>query len=144
MNEAAGSASFRKVTASDRHFALVLALLWTDRGLSKEEIYEQVSGYQSSPDKQTDPASLDRMFERDKKSLAEVGIQVQTLEDRESKEGQILYRYVVPKSAYRLPDEVNFNSEEVMLLKLAGRVWQGESMVHEVSRALTKVQAQGV
>src|SRR5690606_36364869 len=44
----------------------------------------------------------------------------------------------------RLPDEVTFDAEEVMLLKLAGRVWQGESMVHEVSRALTKIRAHGV
>lgn len=132
------------IPAYQRHFALVLALLWSDRGLSREEILSQIPGYQDSLAKGTSQASLERMFERDKKSLEEIGITVAVIEDLQSKEGQIEYRYQIPKSSFQFPEDIVFSPEEIMLLNLAGKVWQGESLAPEVNRALTKVRAMGI
>src|SRR5690606_33697265 len=86
----------------------------------------------------------ERMFERDKKALEEIGILVEVEHDLESAEGQGEYRYFIPKGSFKLPDEVTFTPQEIVLLNLAGKVWQGESLAHDVNRALTKIRGLGL
>lgn len=56
---------------TERLINLTLALLATKRHLTKSEIFNQVAGYSGSPE------TMERMFERDKDELRNLGIQIE-------------------------------------------------------------------
>lgn len=91
-----------------------------------------------------DPASLDRKFERDKESIRDLGVPIETVALLGDESDNHNLRYRIPKGAYDLPDDVRFSSDEVALLNLAARVWQEGSLSGESRRALTKLRALGI
>ncbi|WP_243841807.1 WYL domain-containing protein [Salinibacterium sp. ZJ77] len=143
MSAAPGKAK-RAVPAEDRQFSLVLALLATESGLTKAEILQTVRGYAQDHAAGVDPASLDRKFERDKESIRELGVPIETVSLIGDESDNHNLRYRIPKGAYDLPDDVRFTSDEVALLNLAARVWQEGSLSGESRRALTKLRALGI
>jgi len=56
---------------TERLINLTLALLATKRYLTKSEIFSTVAGYTGSPE------TMERMFERDKDELRELGIEIE-------------------------------------------------------------------
>jgi proteasome accessory factor B len=56
---------------TERLINLTLALLATKRHLTKSEIFKAVAGYGGSPE------TMERMFERDKDELRNLGIQIE-------------------------------------------------------------------
>ena len=69
---AAPSAGSR-VPVEERLFSLVLALLATETGLTKNEILSTVQGYRQRYKSGGDNANLERQFERDKDDIRELG-----------------------------------------------------------------------
>lgn len=132
------------VPAEDRQFSLVLALLATESGLTKAEILQTVRGYAQDHAAGVDPASLDRKFERDKESIRELGVPIETVSLAGDETDNHNLRYRIPKGAYELPEDVRFTPDEVALLNLAARVWQEGSLSGESRRALTKLRALGI
>jgi len=59
---------------TERLINLTLALLATKRHLTKSEIFKTVAGYSGSPE------TMERMFERDKDELRNLGIQIEVKE----------------------------------------------------------------
>ena len=56
---------------TERLINLTLALLATKKYLTKSEIFNTVAGYTGSPE------TMERMFERDKDELRELGIEIE-------------------------------------------------------------------
>jgi proteasome accessory factor B len=122
---------------TERLLNLVICLLATRQFLSKDQIRAAVPQY---ADCRTDDA-FERMFERDKEEVREMGIPLETGSNNAWFEDEVGYR--VDRAAYALP-EVSFEPDELAVLGLASRVWQQASLAGPASRALIKLKAAGV
>jgi len=122
---------------TERLLNLVICLLSTRQFLLKEQIRRAVPQYAECP---TDEA-FDRMFERDKDELRDLGIPLQTGSNNAWFDDEVGYR--VDRSAYALPD-VRFEPDELAVLGLAARVWAQASLAAPAARALLKLRADGV
>ncbi|WGW13625.1 WYL domain-containing protein [Saxibacter everestensis] len=125
---------------TERLLNLVIALLWTRTWLSKEQIRQAVPQY--STQKSSD--AFERMFERDKDDLRELGIPVLTgSSESYFDDDTTTMGYKIDREAYELPP-LNFTQAEATVLGLASRVWQQASLAGPAARALTKLKALGV
>jgi predicted DNA-binding transcriptional regulator YafY len=122
---------------TERLLNLVICLLATRRWLTKGQIRVAVPQYADCES----PEAFDRMFERDKEDLRELGIPLATGSTSAWFEDEVGYR--VDEAAYALPD-LGFTSSEMAVLGLASRVWQQASLAGPAARAMAKLQALGV
>ncbi|WP_241989216.1 helix-turn-helix transcriptional regulator [Cryobacterium serini] len=142
--ESASEAKPLLVTAPERLFSLVLALVATESGLTKSDILANVQGYRQRFSSGGSNESLERQFERDKDDIRELGIPLETIESPDDPGSNHFLRYRIPKGLYDLPADVTFTPDEVSLLKLAGTVWREGSLSGESRRALMKLNSLGV
>ncbi|WP_433238229.1 helix-turn-helix transcriptional regulator [Streptosporangium sp. CA-135522] len=119
---------------TERLLNLVICLLATRRPLSAEHIRQAVPGYDAANDE-----AFQRMFERDKNELREIGIPIEVHKDPWEEDPG--YR-IVPQ-AYELP-EITLEPDEAAVVGLAARVWQRASLAEAASGALLKLRAGGV
>jgi len=103
--------------------------------MTKEQIRRSVAGYADAP---SDDA-FERMFERDKDTLRELGIPILTVTGTGHGD-DIGYR--IDQDAYALPP-VELTAAELGVLSLAAQFWQDSSVRTDTSRALTKLRAVG-
>ena len=136
--------SAAKVPVEERLFSLVLALLATENGLTKNEILSTVQGYRQSFVTGGDNANLERKFERDKDDIRELGVPLETVQAPGDPGNNQNLRYRIPRGAYELPLDVTFSAEETTLLNLAAMVWREGSLSAESRRALLKLRSLGV
>ncbi len=122
---------------TERLLNLVICLLATRRWLTKDQIRTAVPQYEEC---ETDEA-FDRMFERDKEDLRELGVPLVTGSDSSWFDDELGYR--IDAKTYALP-EVELSAEELAVLGLASRVWQQASLAGPAARALVKLRALGV
>ena len=122
---------------TERLLNLVICLLSTRQFLAKEQIRTAVPQYAECA---TDEA-FDRMFERDKEELRDMGIPLETGVNDAWFDDEVGYR--VDRAAYAVP-EVRFEPDELAVLGLASRVWQQASLAAPASRALLKLKADGI
>lgn len=132
------------VPVEERLFSLVLALLATETGLTKNEILSTVQGYHQRYKSGGDNANLERQFERDKDDIRDLGVPLETIDSPGDAGNNQTLRYRIPKGAYELPADVTFSSEETALLNLAATVWREGSLSGESRRALLKLRSLGV
>lgn len=132
------------VPVEERLFSLVLALLATESGLTKNEILSTVQGYRQRFKQGGDNANLERQFERDKDDIRDLGVPLETLDSPGDAGNNQTLRYRIPKGAYELPQDVAFSPEETALLNLAAMVWREGSLSGESRRALLKLRSLGV
>ena len=118
---------------TERLLNLVICLLATRRPLTAEQIRQAVPGY----DRDSDEA-FQRMFERDKNELRELGIPIRVERDWE---GELGYR--IERQAYELP-EIKLEPDEAAVLGLAAQVWQRAALAGAASGALLKLRAAGI
>ncbi len=128
----------------ERLFSLVLALLATDTGLTKNEILSTVQGYRQRYNKSGDNSNLERQFERDKDDIRELGVPLETLESPGQVGNNQNLRYRIPRGDYELPADIAFSPEETTLLNLAAMVWREGSLSGESRRAILKLRSLGV
>ncbi|MEU8271383.1 WYL domain-containing protein [Sphaerisporangium sp. NPDC049002] len=119
---------------TERLLNLVICLLATRRPLSAEQIRHAVPGYDAGNDE-----AFQRMFERDKTELREIGIPVQVHKDPWDDEPG----YRIMRQAYELP-EITLEADEAAVLGLAALVWQRANLAEAASGALLKLRAAGV
>jgi len=122
---------------TERLLNLVICLLATSRYLTKAQIRRSVPQY---ADCESDEA-FERMFERDKDELREMGVPLETGSLQPWPDDDFGYR--IDRNRYALP-EVSFAPDEMAVLGLAARVWQQASVAHAASYALLKLKASGV
>ncbi|MFI6390353.1 helix-turn-helix transcriptional regulator [Nonomuraea sp. NPDC050547] len=119
---------------TERLLNLVICLLATRRPLSAEQIRQAVPGYDRDGDE-----AFQRMFERDKNELREIGIPIDVVRDPwEDEPG-----YRIERQSYELP-EITLEADEAAVLGLAAQVWQRASLAEAASGALLKLRAGGV
>ena len=102
------------IAKAERLMNLALCLLGTRRPLSKRELRESIEAYlEASSDD-----SFNRMFERDKDDLRELGLVIETVENLDGEIG-----YLARRDSNRLPP-ITLDAEEAAALGLAAKVWQ--------------------
>jgi len=119
---------------TERLLNLTMALLATRRFLTKAEIFNRVAGYSGAPE------ANDRMFERDKEDLRELGIPLVTggsdplldLEDG----------YRIDPKAYSLPPIV-FTPSEASVIAVAAQIWREYGFAEPAKSGLRKLRAAG-
>jgi proteasome accessory factor B len=132
------------VPVEERLFSLVLALLATESGLTKNEILSTVQGYRQKFRAGGDNANLERQFERDKDDIRDLGVPLETIDSPGDAGNNQTLRYRIPRGAYELPSDITFSADETTLLNLAAMVWREGSLSGESRRALLKLRSLGV
>ncbi|MFI8594224.1 helix-turn-helix transcriptional regulator [Microbacterium sp. NPDC078428] len=134
----------QKITPEERLLSLTVALMANRYGLTKEQILSSVSGYREARAEGRSADALEKMFERDKDALRELGMPVHTLGDAADPDDLREARYVIPKAEYVLPEDIVFTPAEVAILGIAAAVWGESSMSGEAQSALRKIRALGI
>lgn len=120
---------------TERLINLVIALLATPRFLTREQLRQRVEDYAGRDDQ-----SFQRMFERDKEQLRELGIVVLTgPTDLLSDEND---GYRIQPDSYYLPD-IHLTALESTLVGLASTVWAEPAIAAEVHQGVAKLRAAG-
>jgi proteasome accessory factor B len=128
----------------ERLFNLTCTLLYATEGLTKNQILQTVRGYDNEYKEGGNNSTLERKFERDKKSLREVGIRIEPeIPDWEDQNNQVS-RYKIERESFSWPSAVKLNARQLALLNLAAEAWAGGSLSSEASRGITKLRALGV
>ena len=123
---------------------LVVALMATEQGLTKDTILTSVAGYREQSEAGASKDALEKMFERDKESLRGLGVPIETIGDWADPDDLREARYRVPTAEYELPEDIEFTPAEVALLTLAGGVWSQSSMSADARSGLRKIRALGI
>ncbi|MDT0166182.1 WYL domain-containing protein [Actinotalea sp. AC32] len=121
--------------AAERLLNLVIALVNTTGRMTKEQIRASVAGY--DPEAATD--AFERMFERDKETLRQLGVPVVTVTS--AAHGDDL-GYRIDTDAYALPP-MDLSAAQLGVLSLAAAFWTDQTLQADASRALTKLRAVG-
>jgi proteasome accessory factor B len=124
-------------TKTERLVNLVICLLASKQYVTKERLRATLEPYRECP---TDDA-FERMFERDKDELREMGIPLETGTNSALFEDEVGYR--IPKDSYALP-EVRLERDEAAVLGVAARFWQQAVLASDASSALLKLKSAGV
>ena len=124
--------SVADIKPAERLLNLVIALINTSTRMTKEQIRTSVVGYSGTSDE-----AFERMFERDKDALRDLGIPVVTVQP-DGPADEIGYR--IDPDAYTLRD-LELSPTELAALSLAARFWRDSALARDAARALTKLRA---
>ncbi|MGX1931834.1 helix-turn-helix transcriptional regulator [Microbacterium resistens] len=133
-----------RIPPEERLTNLVVALMATEVGLTKQQILENVSGYRQRQEAGARADALEKMFERDKDDLRALGIPIETLGDHADPNDLREARYRIPKAEYDLPVDIEFTPAELAVLRLAGGVWSEGSLSGEAQAGVRKIRALGI
>jgi len=120
---------------SERLVNLTIALLATGRWITKSEIYENIEGYSGEPD------AKERMFERDKEELRNLGIDIEVGTFDPLFEDEVGYR-IRPEN-YRIQIS-ELTPQQLALISSATQSWRGAILDSKASAGLTKLKALGI
>jgi proteasome accessory factor B len=123
------------IDPAERLLDLVIALVNTSGRMTKQQVRSSVAGYQDAPSDE----AFERMFERDKDTLRDLGVPVLTVTD--ARHGDDV-GYRIDLDAYALP-AVQLTPAELGVLSVAVQVWQDATLRADTTRALTKLRAVG-
>jgi proteasome accessory factor B len=121
--------------AAERLLNLVIALVNTPGRMTKEQVRTTVAGYGEAPSDE----AFERMFERDKDTLRELGVPVLTVTDASHGDD---FGYKIDLDTYALAP-IDLTAAELGVLTMAAELWQDRSLRADSSRALTKLRAVG-
>lgn len=120
---------------TERLVNLTIALLATKRFITKSEIFRTVDGYEGSDE------SKERMFERDKDDLRNLGIDIEVGTFDPLFEDESGYRIKPENYQFQLGE---VSAQEIALLSVAAQAWRGASLGSSALSALNKLHAIGV
>ncbi len=120
---------------TERLVNLTIALLATKRYLTKSEIFRTVDGYEGTPE------SKERMFERDKDDLRNLGIAIEVGTFDPLFEDESGYRIKPENYQFQLGE---LDSKDIALLSLAAEAWRGAALDSSALSALVKLHAIGI
>ncbi|HUW87813.1 MAG TPA: WYL domain-containing protein [Candidatus Paceibacterota bacterium] len=120
---------------SERLINLTIALLATRRYLTKSEIFRSIEGYEG------DPSAKERMFERDKDDLRNLGIVIDVRGVDPGFEDEPGYRIHPESYSLNLGE---LTGTEVALLSLAAEAWRGAALGESAHSALIKLRSLGI
>jgi proteasome accessory factor B len=120
------------VQKSERLINLTMALLATRRFLTKAEIFRNIEGYAGTPE------TMERMFERDKNDLRDLGLEIEVGSEDPLFEDEAGYR--INPRRYSL-DLGELDQTELALLSLAANQWQNSLLSKNGQRAIRKFES---
>ena len=120
---------------SERLLNLLIMLLVARRPLTKARIRSALYADAASE------ASFEKMFERDKDDLRELGVPVEAVRLDENYGDEVGYR--VPEDDLALPS-VELEPDEAAVVGVATKVWEHARLAGATSGALTKLRTAGV
>lgn len=132
------------INPEDRLFHLILALMSTSDGLTKEQILTTVRGYREDTEAGMARESIERRFERDKDALRDLGIPLEASIPPEDDGNNKNTLYRIRKGDYDLPDDIVFSGRDVALLNLAAAIWREGSLSREAHVAALKIASFGI
>ncbi|WP_369047307.1 helix-turn-helix transcriptional regulator [Sinomonas sp. P10A9] len=135
---------------TSRLLNLLIALLHTERGLSRERILRDIYGFDTehaagpgTAQKDADREPVLRMFERDKASLRGMGADIrERVGYARASDDDTTSLYWIDEKGFRLPPQT-FTAEESAWLALAALVCDGAVAGSEAQRALRRLEAAG-
>lgn len=133
-----------RIPPEERQTNLVVALMATEIGLTKQQILDSVSGYRQRAETGARADALEKMFERDKDELRALGVPIETIGDPSDPTDLREARYRIPKAEYDLPADISFSPAELAVLQLAGSVWSAESASADAQAGVRKIRALGI
>ncbi|SFD39476.1 helix-turn-helix transcriptional regulator [Streptomyces aidingensis] len=122
------------IAKAERLMNLALCLRGTARPLTKRELRTSIEAYIEAGSED----AFNRMFERDKDDLRELGMVIDTVESLDGEVG-----YMARRDSNRLPP-ITLDVAESAALSLAARVWQQARLAGAASGALQKLRAAGM
>lgn len=129
------------IAKAERLMNLALCLLGARRPLTKRELRTSIEAYVEAFGAESTASggddSFNRMFERDKDDLRELGLVIDTVEGLDGDIG-----YLARRDSNRLPP-IALDAAEATALGLAARVWQQARLAGAASGALQKLHAAG-
>jgi len=125
------------IAKAERLMNLALCLMNTRRPLTKRELRYSIEAYREAETGNED--AFNRMFERDKDDLRELGLVIDT--DESTLDGEV--GYLARRDRNRLP-EISLDAEEAAALSLVAGVWGQARLAGAASGALQKLRAAGV
>lgn len=132
------------VSKDERIFSLILALVASRDGLTKQQILSTVHGYAKDYVVGKSSEALERKFERDKVLIRDMGVNIEMIEPAGETGTTHNQRYFISHNDYDLPDSMSLTPNEMTLLSLAGRAWQERSLMTDARNGLMKLTALGV
>lgn len=132
------------INPEDRLFHLILALMSTGHGLTKDHILTTVRGYREDTEAGMARESIERRFERDKDALRELGIPLEATIPPEDDGNNKNTLYRIPKGDYDLPSDISFTGRDIALLNVAAAIWREGSLSKEAHVATMKLASFGI
>ncbi len=136
----AGKAT-RKISPEERLFGLTCNLLLAPGGLSASEIL-QLPGYEHE-NTETAIKAVNKLFERDKETLRESGINLIVENITSAMDDNQTFRYRIPNESFEWPENLTFTARQLALLELAARAWAGASLGAATSYGIQRLRALG-
>ena len=134
------SASVNKQSPAERLFALTCCLMAAPViGLSKNDIFGSVASYAE----QASDTAKEKMFDRDKSALREMGVQLEVF-DSTSFEETDAARYRIAKGSFDWPTSFEITNEHMRLLELAARAWNNQLLSKSAQSGLIRLRSLGV
>lgn len=132
------------IRPEDRLFHLILALMATQSGVSKDNILHSVRGYREDAEAGVSKETLERRFERDKDILRDMGIPLETLVPIEDEGNNRNTLYRIPKGKYDHPEDLELSAQDIRLLNVAAAVWREGSLSNDAKVAQMKLASHGL
>jgi proteasome accessory factor B len=120
---------------TERLLQVVLCLTQSRRFVTKDQLRQAIPDYASTSSNE----AFERMFERDKNELRELGIPLETVSAGAIDDDP---GYRIDQEAYGLPP-LMLTREELTAVALAARVWREQGPASAAARALLKVSSEG-
>jgi predicted DNA-binding transcriptional regulator YafY len=128
---------------SERLYSLTLALVQTEIGFTKEEIFNAIRGYRLDLERagglDGDLVALNKKFDRDKEKLRELGVQI--IPGANSSDGDADFRYRISREIFKWPSGTSLTAKQLQLLELAASVWDRAALSPEATNAITRLRA---
>ncbi|MDS1113766.1 WYL domain-containing protein [Gordonia westfalica] len=121
----------------ERLLNLVICLLWTRQYVTADYIRRNVAGYQDG-DKSDE--AFNRMFERDKNELRDLGIPLVTGRSPMAAGAE---GYRIDRDTYELPD-ISLDSDEAAAIAMAAALWDTPEVSTLSQTAILKLRAAGL
>jgi predicted DNA-binding transcriptional regulator YafY len=117
---------------TERLLNLVICLLGASRPVSRASLRDSIPGYGEAATTE----AFERMFERDKDELRQMGIPIDTVINHQGEvEG-----YRIDQASYAMPP-LSLDPAEIAVLGLAAHMWNEAAIAAEAGAALRKIEA---
>lgn len=131
----------KPIAAEERQFSLILALVASPQGLTREQLLSSVYGYAQDYERGIKNAALERKFERDKDQLRSLGFPIEVIDSPSEPGNNQLARYRISKDVLQIPRELRFSPDELLLMRAAALTWRDTSLSERSRQAVIKLES---